>query len=331
MGPEQTSETRFDVLVIDDICSFLTPRLVTLVKLDGSDLLGVFSPADGPDAKRRLLECGITDVIESDASPEEFVAKILATITHKAPAAEMRDNPRIGWSVGVTGVTGGVGATEMALGLAGALAAITDVGLVDLDPVWPSVAQRLDLPLYPNLRTAVDMTMQNQDDLSQAFHSVGRIKVVGGTADRGVASPIPHPELNLFLNDFSGDVDVLVADLGRFDQSIRGVLREMDTVALVSGADPVAVTRALHTIESLVSLVDPSQVLVVANLFHGRRFYLSEIRAELQAAYPDVPVVTVRLDGRISDAAWNGRLPSRGSFTRTMRQIAALIPTGPRS
>ena len=69
MGSEQVLASRFDVLLIDDICSFLTPRLVSLVKERGSGVLGVFDPGDGPDAKRRLLECGISDVIESGAEP----------------------------------------------------------------------------------------------------------------------------------------------------------------------------------------------------------------------------------------------------------------------
>ena len=69
MGPEQAMADDFDVILIDDICSFLTPRLVVRLRDSGKEVVGVFSPADGPDAKRRLLECGITDVIESDAPP----------------------------------------------------------------------------------------------------------------------------------------------------------------------------------------------------------------------------------------------------------------------
>ena len=41
MGPDQAAETPFDILVIDDVCSFLTPRLVDVVKSRGSEVLGV--------------------------------------------------------------------------------------------------------------------------------------------------------------------------------------------------------------------------------------------------------------------------------------------------
>jgi hypothetical protein len=67
MGPEQAMADQFDVLLIDDVCSFLTPRLVRGLRDRGREVVGVYSPADAPDAKRHLLESGITDVIESNA------------------------------------------------------------------------------------------------------------------------------------------------------------------------------------------------------------------------------------------------------------------------
>ena len=87
MGPEQTVEATFDALLIDDVCSFLTPRLVSVIKKSGAEVVGVFSPTDGSDAKRRLLECGISDVIETDAAPEEYLEKVMAALAHRVPVS----------------------------------------------------------------------------------------------------------------------------------------------------------------------------------------------------------------------------------------------------
>ena len=76
MSPDQALESSYHVVLIDDVCSFLTPGLVERVRRTGAETVGVYNPADGPDAKRRLLECGISDVVEDNATPAEFLATI---------------------------------------------------------------------------------------------------------------------------------------------------------------------------------------------------------------------------------------------------------------
>ena len=157
MGPEQAADAEYDVLLIDDICSFLTPRLVSAVKERGAEVIGVFLPADGSDAKRRLLECGISDVIETQASAEEFVEHARAAIAHRvvvddeAPAA--RATP---FTIGITGAAGGVGISELAVNLSSLVGDRVAVSLIDADPKFPSLAQRLGAPLHPNIRSVLD-------------------------------------------------------------------------------------------------------------------------------------------------------------------------------
>lgn len=327
LAVEQVLATTFDVLVIDDVCSFLTPKLVTLIKRAGADVLGVFSPSDGPDAKQRLLECGIADVIESDASADEFARKLRATFSSRLPETVPDEMPRKGWSIGVTGAAEGVGATEIAIGLGNALATSTQAGLVDIDPVRPSIAQRLDLPLHPNLRTALDLVMNNSADISSAFHIRDRLTVVGGVADRGHASPISYAETALLLDELSMMLSVVVADLGPFDRAIRGVLGSFHTIALVGASDPVGIARALQTAEKLIEVIDESRLLLIPNQVPRRRFHQTEIRAELRSAFPNLPIVMVRSDPRVTEASWEGALARRGPFSRAMRQMASLIPS----
>ncbi len=62
LTPEDALAEDYQVLIIDDICSFLTPRLVAEVQRQGRLVLGVFDPSDPPDAKERSarMRCGST-------------------------------------------------------------------------------------------------------------------------------------------------------------------------------------------------------------------------------------------------------------------------------
>ena len=69
MRPEDAFSESFDVLLIDDICSFLSPHLVKKLRERGRHVVGVFNPDDFPDGRDRLRSCDVTEVIEADASP----------------------------------------------------------------------------------------------------------------------------------------------------------------------------------------------------------------------------------------------------------------------
>lgn len=325
MGPSQTVDATFDALLIDDVCSFLTPRLVSVIKKAGAEVVGVFSPADGSDAKRRLLECGISDVIETEAAPEEYLDKVLAALAHRIPVSEETPAPAVGWSIGVAGVSDGVGVTEVAVALAYGISRELKVALVDVDPTWPSVAQRLDLPLHPNIRTALDIVAHGSGDLDTATHLMGEMIVVGGVADQGSASPLSQSEVGMLFDALSGSVDVLVADLGPLQHSVGGVLRGFDAIALVGTGDPVGVTRLLHSAERAMEQVSAGSMVLVANKTFRRRYYESEIRRELGSSFPDLPLVVLPFDQGLGESMWEGEWTPRGPFARSVGRMASLV------
>jgi MinD-like ATPase involved in chromosome partitioning or flagellar assembly len=328
MGPEQTVEASFDALFIDDVCSFLTPRLVTGVKKSGGEVIGVFAPADGSDAKRRLLECGISDVIEMDAPPDELMEKVIAALAHRIPVADDVQIVSTGWSIGLTGVADGVGTTEVATTLAAGLADDLKVALVDVDPTWPSIAQRLDLPLHPNIRTALDMAAHGSGDIEAATHVIGDMAIVGGVADQGSASPLTHTEVAMLFDALSGSTEVIVADLGPLQLAVRGAFRGFDTVALVGTGDPIGVARLLRSADHLLDLVGSDSLVLVANKTSRRRFYESEIRREVQHAFPDLPLVVLPFDRRLTDSMWEGQVRQSGPFAKAVGRMATLITEG---
>lgn len=324
MGATQCVDTDFDVIFIDDVCSFLTSRLVTMLRQRGRAVVGVFDPADSPDAKRRLLECGISDVIESDASPEEFRARAEEASVDFRPTAPLdRPTPKSGRAFAVVGVNDGVGCTEVALGLAAAGTKGAVTCLVDLDPVWPSVLQRLDLAPHPNLRTLIDVTLHG-GDLGQALQRVGQLAVSGGSPGHGSQS-IPVHELSMAIEALTEVCEILVADLGSVERVAGPLLRGFEAVILVGGSDPVSLARMLKARERLVEIVDDPTVLVAINKAPRRPFYRSEIRAELTAAMGSAPFVLLPFEEAMFEAAWDGRTVSRGRFGREVGRVASLM------
>lgn len=326
MAADQVTEAGFDVLLIDDVCSFLSPRLVAVLKQSGSEVIGVYMPEDGSDAKRRLLECGISDVVETDATPEEFLAKINGTLLHRA-ATEHQDtsSPSRAFKVAVTGPCEGVGMTEIAIGLSHSLSDAVGTVLIDMDQVWPSVAQRLDLPVHPNIRTALDHALHRIDRLNEAVHSVNRLRIVGGRADGGRGAEISRPDVMMLLDGFGEFNEVIVADLGPLAHAEPGALREFDTVILVGTGTPVGVARLIKTVETVMAGNSLLSVLAVVNKVGQGSFRRAETLDEIARAHPDLPVVTVPFDQRLATATWDGEIYDRGRYGRAVRSMSEVI------
>lgn len=325
MSADQAQAGRFDVLLIDDICSFLTPRLVRVLKRGGSEVIGVFAPEDGSDAKRRLLECGISDVIETEASPEEFIQKIVTTLAHRVPRIDVEEPGSDTVGIAVTGPSAGVGITEVAVSLAVALSAKTSTTLLDLDPVWPSVAQRLGLGLHPNIRTAIDHSMHSPDRLPDAICKVGSLGVVGGRADLGHGPPVSRHEVVSVLDCLGDHTDVVVADVGPLVDVQGGLLGDFDTVLAVGAPDPVGITRLLKTVGQLRSAHPSRSVLAVVNMTGRGEFRVAEVAREIQRSFSDLPLITLPFDPRVSSAAWDGRVDASRSFSKAMADIADVV------
>ncbi len=322
MGAEQALATEYQVLVIDDVCSFLSPRLVRRLREQGKGVLGVFSPEDGPDAKRRLLECGISDVIEADARPEEFLQAIAATLSQSAPAPEQEITVfHSAFRVAVLSAATGAGGTEVAIALAASLALTRDVILIDLDQAHPGIAQRLDLPPHPNLRTAVDLAHHDQERLPSAVARKGALNVVGGVPGATPNGAVPRIEIDGLLEDLGQVHPTLVLDLGELTDSQPPVAQAQ---LMVGEASPVGLTRLAHAVER-ASSVGPRDLVAVVNRTAGGPHRRDDIRDELARAIPGVPTILLPEDRRIERAAWNGEFSRTGPFAKAVGRIAALI------
>ncbi len=322
MGADQAVSDNYDVLVIDDICSFLTPRLVRSTRQLGREIIGVYSPADAPDAKRNLLECGITDVIESDASPEEFLAVAVGTLAHRRPSPTHAIGSSKSFRIGVLGPVGGVGVTEVSIGLARALSQNLFTVLIDLDQQSPSIAQRLDLPLHPNLLSAIDSAHHGGRLADSMIESDG-LHVIGGLATSGgvVVSAV---EVEGLLDEVgaSGPA-VVVSDLGVLRPD-RLTMSRFNALVAVGSANPVGLSRLVRLVQAVNSTGTSADVVAVGNrAAGGRRDF--ETRSELTRLLPGVAIATLPEDRGIERASWDGVSLTRGPVARAMGRMASLI------
>jgi MinD-like ATPase involved in chromosome partitioning or flagellar assembly len=325
MGPEQAMSDRYDVLMIDDVCSFLTPRLVRTIRELDREIVGVYDPADAPDAKRHLLECGIADVIETDAAPDEFLAVASALLLHRVEAEPELATATTAFRVGVLGPIGGVGTTEIAIGIASSLARKRPTTLLDLDQQTPSVAQRLDLPLHPNLLTAVDAAHQSDGRLRDAILDHDCVDVVGGLVKSAATPDLAPVEVEGLLDEMGrAGYQVLVADLGVPSPELFDLLR-FHVLIVVGSANPVGLGRLVRTAQVLASRPDPSDMVAVVNRVGSGVGRPQEIRAEMARLLPAIPLILLPEDRRLELAAWDGVTPDRGPFAKALGSVASLI------
>lgn len=324
MSSDQAVTSHYDVLLIDDICSFLSPRLVVDLRSSGKSVIGVFDPADGPDAKRRLLEVGISDVIEADATPEEFVAEVNATRANSQPVVVTAPPAQRGFVIAVTGPTGGVGITELAVGLSRSLSESNDVALLDLNQSWPSLGQRLGLPVHPNLRTAIDLVHHEPNRVGDAVHRIKRLSVVTGLANPDGGS-VPTADTATLVSELGVSNTHVVIDMGPVsDWTTDLMLRRADVVLVVGLADPVGVARLVRCYEQVAGQVATDEIGVLVNRVTNRRVQ-SEIFAQLRRSLGDVPIFMVPEDHKVAAANWDGVLATSGKFANTMNRLAQLF------
>lgn len=326
----QALSEAFDVLIVDDTCSFLDARLVEELRAGGKGVVGV---ADGPqmdEAREWLARLGIDVVLPAAAPPGAFLeaaAGARATPTGQVPDANeepIGERPSH-LLVSVMGCSGGVGATEVAIGAARAWPG--EVILADLDLSSPSVAQRLGLALLPNLRSALHTRRRVVDGLDAELHAFADgVRVLPGLP-ASVGDRLPARELTGLIDDLRGLGDVVVnlpagipdPDASPDDvmRTAASVLAESDLGTVVTVATPVGIRRMFEWAfrAAACGIAHPA---VVVNHAPRSVYARAEIRAEIQRVLEPSSIQFLPRDERVRRAAWNGAAVRRGPFMRAV-------------
>ena len=333
MGPEEAIAESYDVLIIDDVSSFLTPRLVGQIQRLGRQIVGVFDVEDGADAKRRLLSCGIDNMVESDAQPEEFLAVVVNLVRMGSTGRELSHPPAVrkGQVVVVGAPQGGCGATEVAVEIARLGGSV----LVDADDVVPSVAQRVGASLHPNLRTAIDVVHHRSGDLTDVLTDAEGFSLVAGLVGGDDRAQVHPGEVEAVVEELAALRSSVIVNLssglerprmgdGRF--GLAGALVGMaDEVVAVGLPDPVGVTRLVRWVSEAQVLNPVAPVHIVMNRAPRSAYRRSEVSAEIERIFVESDLTFLPEDPRVSEAGWEGACVSRGPFVRAVRKVARRV------
>lgn len=227
-----------DVVVAGAETPWVTPTRVAAWRRLGMRVVGVHARADRPAADR--LSAGGADlVLDEDLEAEQLVRELRLLDPRSADHGS-----RTGRVVAVTGVRGGPGRTEIAIGLAWAAAGKGPAALVDADLHGPSIAVRLGLPPRPDLADCIDVALDGGGGVVEKVQSIGRLGVVPGALR---AAGI-RPELAADVIDSLALTSTVVVDAGAWMEG-SSVIRTADEAVFVVEASPVGIVRASRIVD----------------------------------------------------------------------------------
>lgn len=345
----------FDVLVIDDVSSVLSPRLVDRLQSRGRLVVGIFDAERGPAAKDRLLAAGVDGAVASNASAAEIVRAVVDAVRQSSidtefagmveplsPAAEDALHPsQPGASHREQGVgsiivvAGSDGVTEVAVGLAQLLVGRgAAVVLVDMDTLEPSIAQRLGMPLTPNIFTATEH-LRLRSSLDDAFvHHADGFAVIAGIPNPREWENLSESEaadlvgelatgfghVVVKVNRHLEDLSSFSGTAGRFDVG-RRLIAMADALVAVTSPSPLGSARLL-ALASDARRLSSAPLYVVVNQAPSNQFVQGEIGEELTRSISPASLVFLPSDARVRKASWQGELVRNGTFLRKLSQVA---------
>ncbi|MDP9389221.1 MAG: hypothetical protein M3Q48_15225 [Actinomycetota bacterium] len=344
------------VFVIDADSSIIDRGAVDQLRQRGTAVVAVWDPAQ-PRTKELGVRLGVDGLIESDAKPEELVRLALElaggwadrpapypergtlqtpTVGELPPAPPRR---RGGLRLVVAGPVGDE-AEEVSVELARALARRGKaVVVVDVDEVHAGLAQRLGLPVLPNLRIAVDALRDGQRPLSDALLCVpaGGFWVLAGLADPAQWAEVHRGEVAEVIDELAAGCDMVVAHAGPFAEGpvdhaapdrfglTRRALADADRIIGVGVATPTGLARLTAWVADvrLVAPATPLDVVLVRAPKDG--FGRAELAESLWADVHPASVSLLPADPRVEAAAWAGGFARPGSFTKGVAALAAAV------
>ncbi|MGI8516358.1 MAG: AAA family ATPase [Acidimicrobiia bacterium] len=349
LTPDDVLDADFDLLVVDGWSSLLSRRLVDQVQRSGAAVL-VLVNSERPEAEaNRLIELGVSLSLPVSSTPEEVVARASeVAAVRRFTESRHHPPPPPGSSNGAAPdhrlvvLLGEDGVTEVAVNLASAAARVGgSTVLADFDTVQPSIAQRLDLPIVPNLLTLSDHIRHGRFDATSTVGHPAGFAVVPGLANPREWDELTSVEAGQLIGALRERFTLSIAvvhpileDLaplsgleGRFDVG-RRALELADEVLVVAAGSPVGLVRTLSTVADVRGITEAA-VYVAVNRMPPDRFLRAEWTKELLRTFTPVSLTFLPFDPGIHKAAWDGRLPDRGPFLKEMRRMTTdLIKAG---
>ena len=358
--PRMALELDLDVVVIDDVSSFLTRDKVVRLREKGTRVVGIYDEEGHEGLGIKFLEnLGVDLSLPSSISPEEMINAvsqlqpresythtfdhIVADYSSKSPGSTSQDESTL---IAVSGPTG-TGSTEVAIALADVLVARRKATLLlDSDEIGPSISRRLGYALHPNILSAIDTVSNVTRPLTEMVGRPGErvANAVNFDVIPGIANPEDWSQLR------SSDIEDLFAaarkswryiicNTGPFAEDLSGygierfgatrsALTCADVIIGVMSPTPTGYMRFLDWMASLRTLGADKQVFIVVNNMPKSSYIQGEIESQLAR---DVDpryfggLFFIPHDEKVGKAEWEGQKVSRGSFLNGVAQVASYV------
>ena len=339
-------EQDYEVLIIDDIASFLSPRLIERVRRSRRKIVGVYDPEVG-DGRPRLMEMGVDAAIESDAGPDEFleiVASLSAggrSVITDVSVATAAETPNRQISV----VVGNDLASDLALALAGSFSSgRRSTVLVDADTLEPSIAQRLSMPLVPNLLTALDALVQLRGDISDSLSTGPEgMALLTGLPQSGEWETIKAGDTVDLVEQLSTQFDEVVVklspsieDLSQFGgkagrhEVARSLTRIAGDITYLAEPTPLGLARCLAWVAQVRQLTT-ARIHVAFGDAPSSLYQRGELAEELTRSFVPASIVWLPVDPKRVRSAWNGESIPSGPFKKAVFGHGEALMNGARS
>jgi MinD-like ATPase involved in chromosome partitioning or flagellar assembly len=341
LDPAVARAESYDVLVVGHRWSPLTRALVSDVRELGRAVLGIFD-RDEPASRTHLTALGVDGLLESDAGPDGFVRAIAAVAGRRGaePRADVNvvAPRRVGRVIAIGGPPG-VGRTEISVQLALSFQRHHPTHLFDADDVAPAIAQRLHLPIEPNLHSAIDAVEHGRGELDVCLtvHPRSGLRVLAGLGSASSWSQVRPGEIMRVLEEVASQPGVVVVDgAGSLDElaaftsrgrhaTARALVTEADVLVAVCDASPHGLTRLFNWAIDARALAAETPLVVVVNRAPEERYQRAELYDEIRDTLPAREVAFVAFDPKVARAAWHGEPVASGRFTRVLDALADRI------
>jgi Mrp family chromosome partitioning ATPase len=342
--PEGALDETYDVLVAGHRWPALTQALVADVHAHGRAVIGVHDPEEIA-SREHLLALGVDGLVDSDAGPDAFVRAITSVAGLREDQLRTRvsvPTVRLGRLITVGGSPGS-GRTEIAIELARALMRRTSVVLLDADDVAPAVAARLQLPIEPNVRTAIDAVEHGRGELGRCvlLQQSSGLRIVSGLPNASAWAQVRPSEILRVVERIGDAADVVVDGAGMLDDvaggggrgrfaTARALVAQSDVLVAVCDASPHGIGRLLGWAVEALTLAPGAALFVAVNRAPDARFRRGELYEEISKSLPLGDVRFVPADRRVADAAWAGTPVARGPFSRAVAELGDQVLERPR-
>lgn len=304
------------------------PRLPVIALVRDADLVLV----------RALLRQGVRDVVQLPLSPSQLTESISETLAEMKTSAPM--HVRHGRLISVVKSIGGVGATNVAVNLASALAQQdgTSACLFDLDVQFGNAATYLGAPAQPSLTDLLDGGARVDGDFLNTVTAKlpSGLGFVPAPQDIGPLEAIDDIQLQRILQTARGEFDYVVADMpANWANWTLSAVARSDLIVLVVNLTIASLRQGKRQLQLLLGQgIERSRIVVLANRIEQRLFKPIDLEDAGKAlgfpitlsVHNDYALMSAANNQGVIAGDFNRKAKVSRDFVRIAESVSSMLP-----